>query len=115
MRKSVTQVLVLAMLVAFAHVAAAQPGAAKRFEPTEPPVAAASAAFPAATRPQTIPEVQFPEFESDGRVTFHFAAPNAQKVQISIVGTTFDMEKGADGTWTYTTPKPERPATTTTG
>jgi enterochelin esterase-like enzyme len=108
MKKSVTQVLVLAMLVAFAHVAAAQSGAAKRFEPTEPPVAAAGAAFPAAhPSPNNFPNVQFPRIESDGRVTFHFAAPNAQKVQISIVGTTFDMEKGADGTWTYTTPKPQ--------
>jgi enterochelin esterase family protein len=45
---------------------------------------------------------QFPRIEADRRVTFKFYAPNAQKVQVSIVNVPFDMTKGDDGVWTYT-------------
>jgi enterochelin esterase-like enzyme len=107
MKKFFTQVLAIAVLAAFAQVASAQSGA-KRFEPTEPPVGAAGASLgPAHPSPLNFPNVQYPRIESDGRVSFRFAAPNAQKVQISIVGQTFDMVKEADGAWTYTTPKPQ--------
>jgi enterochelin esterase family protein len=53
------------------------------------------------------PGVQYPRIEDDSRVTFHFNAPGAQKVQLSIVSKTFDMVKGDDGVWTYTSePQP---------
>jgi enterochelin esterase-like enzyme len=45
---------------------------------------------------------QFPRIEADRRVTFKFYAPNAQKVQVSIVNVPFDMTKGENGVWTYT-------------
>jgi enterochelin esterase family protein len=68
-----------------------------------PPVAPANApALPAHASPYNFPGVPFPRIEADNRVTFHFTAPTAQKVQVSIVGVAFDMVKGADGVWTYT-------------
>lgn len=68
-----------------------------------PPVASASAAaIPAHPSPYNMPGVQFPRIEKDYRVTFHFKAPDAQKVQVSINNHPFDMVKGADGVWTYT-------------
>ena len=45
---------------------------------------------------------QYPRIEADSRVTFHFNAPNAQKVQVSIANVPFDMVKGDAGAWTYT-------------
>jgi enterochelin esterase family protein len=54
------------------------------------------------------PGVQYPRIEDDSRVTFHFTAPSAQKVQLSIVSKTFDMVKGDDGVWTYTS-EPQAP------
>src|SRR5512138_3121724 len=45
---------------------------------------------------------QYPRIESDARVTFRFYAPNAQKVQVSIVNVPFDMVKGDNGVWSYT-------------
>jgi enterochelin esterase family protein len=44
----------------------------------------------------------FPRIEADRRVTFKFYAPNAQKVQVSIVNVPFDMTKEENGVWTYT-------------
>ena len=52
--------------------------------------------------PYNLSGAQFPRIEADSRVTFHFYAPNAQKVQVSIVNVPFDMVKGDDGVWTYT-------------
>jgi hypothetical protein len=67
------------------------------------PVGSASApAVPAHPSPYNFPGVQFPRIESDSRVTFHFKALDAQKVQVSINNTAFDMVKGDDGVWTYT-------------
>src|SRR3954469_13338562 len=67
------------------------------------PLAVASAAPVAAhPSPYNFPGVQFPRIEADNRVTFRFVAPNANKVQVSIVNVPFDMVKGADGAWTYT-------------
>jgi enterochelin esterase family protein len=45
---------------------------------------------------------QFPRIEADRRVTFKIYAPNAQKVQVSIVNVPFDMTKEENGVWTYT-------------
>ena len=108
MNRSVTQAFALAILVAFAQAAAGQSAVAKRFEPTEPAVGAAGAPVgPAHPSPLNFPNVQYPRIEADSRVTFQFKAPDAQKVQISIVGQTFDMVKGGDGVWTYTSaPQP---------
>jgi hypothetical protein len=53
--------------------------------------------------------VQFPRVEADNRVSFRFNAPNAQKVQVSIVNVPFDMVKGDDGAWTYTTSEAQAP------
>jgi enterochelin esterase family protein len=82
--------------------------AGAKVEMVPPPVAPANApAIPAHPSPYNFAGVQYPRIESDNRVTFHFTAPNAQKVQVSIVSATFDMVKGADGVWTYTSaPQP---------
>jgi len=82
--------------------------AAARQEVVDPPVAAAGApALSAHASPYNFPGVQYPRIEADNRVTFHFNAPNAQKVQVSIVNVPFDMVKGSDGVWTYTSePQP---------
>ncbi len=45
---------------------------------------------------------KFPRIEPDGRVTFRFSAPNAKKVQVAIANVPFDLVKGDDGVWTYT-------------
>jgi enterochelin esterase-like enzyme len=51
-----------------------------------------------------IPGAQYPCVYPDHRATFRLAAPDAQKVELKIVGKTFDMVKDADGAWTVTTP-----------
>ena len=45
---------------------------------------------------------QYPFIEADNRVTFRFNAPDAEKVQVSIANVAYDMTKGSDGVWTYT-------------
>ena len=52
--------------------------------------------------PYNLSGTKYPRIEADSRVTFRFNAPNAQKVQVSIVNVPFDMVKGNDGVWTYT-------------
>jgi len=67
------------------------------------PLRSASApAVPAHPSPYNFPNVQYPRIEADSRVTFRFNAPQAQKVQVSIANVAFDMVKGDDGAWTYT-------------
>ena len=67
------------------------------------PLRSASApAFAAHPSPYNFPGVQFPRIEADSRVTFHFKAPDAQKVQVALANVPFDMVKGDDGVWTYT-------------
>ncbi|HSW49396.1 MAG TPA: alpha/beta hydrolase-fold protein [Bryobacteraceae bacterium] len=67
------------------------------------PLGSASApAFQAHRSPYNFPNVQYPRIEADSRVTFQFRAPDAKRVQVSIVNVPFDMVKGADGVWTYT-------------
>ena len=41
-------------------------------------------AVPAHPSPYNFPGVQYPRIEADSRVTFHFKAPGAQKVQVAI-------------------------------
>jgi hypothetical protein len=77
--------------------------AGARQQLVDPPVAPASApAMSAHPSPYNFAGVQYPRIEADNRVTFRFTAPNAQKVQVSIVNVPFDMVKGPDGVWTYT-------------
>jgi enterochelin esterase-like enzyme len=59
--------------------------------------------------PYNFAGIQYPRIEADNRVTFRFNAPNAQKVQVSVVSVPFDMVKGDDGVWTYTTKEPQAP------
>jgi len=54
------------------------------------------------TSPYNLYGNKYPRIEADSRVTFRFNAPNAQKVQVAIVNVPFDMVKGADGVWSYT-------------
>jgi enterochelin esterase-like enzyme len=68
------------------------------------PPSAAGTAHPSA---YNFPTAQFPRIEADNRVTFQFKAPDAQKVQVSIANRPFDMVKGEDGVWTYTTAEPQ--------
>ena len=49
-----------------------------------------------------------PQLLSDNSVKFTVRAPEAQKVQVDIGGTKYDMEKGDAGIWTVTT-KPQVP------
>ena len=80
----------------------AQPATAKQ-ELVPAPLRSASATnVPAHASPYNFPGVQYPRIEEDSRVTFHFKALNAQKVQVSIANIPFDMVKGDDGIWTYT-------------
>jgi enterochelin esterase-like enzyme len=52
--------------------------------------------------PNNIYGAQYPRIEADSRVTFRFNAPDAKKVQVSIANVAYDMVKGDDGAWTYT-------------
>ncbi len=52
--------------------------------------------------PYNLYGAKYPRIEADSRVTFRFNAPNAKRVQVSIVNVPFDMVKGDDGVWTYT-------------
>ena len=64
--------------------------------------------FEAHPSPYNFPGIEYPRIESDSRVTFRFNAPDAEKVQVSIVNVPFDMVKGEDGWWTYTS-EPQDP------
>jgi enterochelin esterase-like enzyme len=86
-----------------------KPAARQNLSPA--PVASPGApAVPAHPNPYNVYGAQFPRIEEDNRVTFHFTAPNAQKVQVALVTSgqgslsplPYDMVKGADGVWTYT-------------
>src|SRR5512143_2753743 len=91
---------------------------AVRQEMVAAPVRSASApAVPAHPSPYNFPGVQYPRIEEDSRVTFRFNAPSAQKVQVALVTSgsnslqplPYDMVKGDDGVWTYTTKEPQSP------
>ncbi|HUI54253.1 MAG TPA: alpha/beta hydrolase-fold protein [Bryobacteraceae bacterium] len=113
MSRALISVLLAASLAGLTGLAEAKKASkdskpAARQELVAPPVAPPGApAIPAHPSPYNFPGVQYPRIEADNRVTFHFNAPNAQKVQVSIVNVPFDMVKGADGVWTYTSaPQP---------
>ncbi len=83
--------------------------AAARQEMVPAPLRSASApAVPAHPSPYNLRGVLYPQIEADSRVTFRFKAPDAQKVQVSIANVPFDMVKGDDGVWTYTS-EPQAP------
>ncbi len=52
--------------------------------------------------PYNLSGAKYPRIEADSRVTFRFKAPDALKVQVSIVNVPHDMVKGPDSVWTYT-------------
>lgn len=52
--------------------------------------------------PYNLSGAQYPRIEADSRVTFGFYAPDASKVQVAIANVPYDMIKGSDGVWTYT-------------
>ena len=49
-----------------------------------------------------------PQLQSDNSMKFTVRAPEAQKVQVDLGGTKYDMQKGDNGIWTVTT-KPQVP------
>jgi enterochelin esterase-like enzyme len=104
-----TATLAGGICVAQTDEASSGAAAAVRQEMVPAPVGSASApAVPAHPSPYNFPRVQYPRIEADSRVTFQFKAPDAQKVQVSIANVPFDMVKGADGVWTYTS-EPQAP------
>jgi len=91
---------------------------ATRQEMVPAPLRSASApVVPAHPSPYNLMGVQYPRIEEDSRVTFQFKAPTAQKVQVALVTSgsnslnplPYDMVKGDDGVWTYTTKEPQSP------
>ena len=116
------QALILALSTAILTVAtgfAQTKKALKDSKPTErqqlapAPVAPASAAaVPAHPSPYNFPGVQYPRIEADKRVTFHFTAPTAQKVQVSIINVPVIWSKAPTGCGR--TPANHRPRDITT-
>ena len=107
----------LCMVIPACNMGLAQPKKApagkpaSRLELSPAPVAPANAPPGTAhANPLNVYGAQYPRIEADNRVTFHFNAPNAQKVQVGLVtpGQTnlspipVDMVKGDDGVWSYT-------------
>lgn len=91
---------------------------AARQEMVPAPLRSMSApAVPAHPSPYNLMGVQYPRIEEDSRVTFQFKAPTAQKVQVALVTSgsnslnplPYEMVKGDDGVWTYTTKEPQSP------
>ena len=98
--------VILCVLFAGIFVGGTSSAQSVRQEMVAPPVGntTALAAHPS---PLNIPGAEFPRIEADSRVTFHFKAQSALKVQVSINNVAYDMAKGDDGVWTYTSePQP---------
>ena len=109
MKRTLSFGLFTAILAVGTCLAQTNSRAAARPEMVPAPVGSGSApAVPAHPSPYNFPGVQYPRIEADSRVTFRLNAPGAQKVQVSIVNVPFDMVKGADGVWTYTS-EPQAP------
>ncbi len=116
MRRAMMFALLAAAVAAGNCLAQTQKGSksskpAAQQELSPPLVAAANApAGSAHPNPYNVYGAQYPRIEADNRVTFRFNAPNAQKVQVALVTSgqgslnplPYDMVKGADGVWTYT-------------
>jgi hypothetical protein len=123
MKRSLAFALLTSMLVGGTCLAQADKAsrgskAALRQEIVSAPLRSASApAVPAHPSPYNLSGVQYPRIEEDSRVTFHFNAPTAQKVQVALVTSgsnslnplPYDMFKGDDGVWTYTTKESQSP------
>ena len=93
----------------FAKAKNSSTNAAARQELVPAPLRSTSAALiPAHPSPYNFPGVAYPRIEEDSRVTFQFKALNAQKVQVSIANVPYDMVKGENGVWTYTS-EPQAP------
>ena len=59
-------------------------------------------------------DAQYPQVDGNSRVQIRFKAPDATKVKLNFwSGPKAEMEKQADGFWTFTTP-PWLPGSTTT-
>ncbi len=98
----------------------AAPGASSdkdRMEMVPAPLGSLSAGgFQSHPSPYNVSGAQFPRIEADSRVTFRFNAPDAKKVQVALVTSgsnslnplPYDMTKGDDGVWTYTS-EPQAP------
>jgi S-formylglutathione hydrolase FrmB len=111
MKRALFFALFIAILASGTSLAQANKDSAVRQEMVAAPLRSASApVVPAHPSPYNFPGVQYPRIEADSRVTFRFNAPNAQKVQVALVTSgsnslqplPFDMVKGDDGVWTYT-------------
>ncbi len=65
----------------------------------------ASASLAQQAQQPPIPKPQSPEVLPDGRVTFRYFDPRAQKVAVNLEGAAepFEMQKDAAGIWSYTT------------
>jgi hypothetical protein len=123
MKRSLVFALLTSMLVggtclAQADKASRNSQTAKRQEMIPAPLGSASApATPAHSSPYNLSGAQYPRIEADARVAFQFKAPTAQKVQVALVTSgsnslnplPYDMVKGEDGVWTYTTKEPQSP------
>jgi enterochelin esterase-like enzyme len=91
MKKALSLILLIVILVS--RICLAQTGQ---------PIISSKTAGTVHPSPNNLYGAQYPRIEADSRVTFHFNAPDAQKVQVSIVNVPHDMVKGDDGVWTYT-------------
>jgi enterochelin esterase-like enzyme len=74
-----------------------------------PAIAQTTAPAGAHPSPYNFNNVAFPRIEADNRVTFQFTAADAKKVQVNILGKDYDMVKGENGVWSYTTGEPQAP------
>ena len=110
-------ILLAAVISGISCLAQTNKAAVKR-EMVLAPVGSTNApAVAAHPSPYNIYGAQYPRIETDSRVTFQFRAPDAQKVQVALVTSgsnslnplPYDMVKGADGVWTYTTKEPQGP------
>ncbi len=111
MKRALFFAVFIAIVASGTSLAQANKDSVARQELVPAPLRSASAlAVPAHPSPYNFPGVQYPRIEADSRVTFRFNAPNAQKVQVALVTSgsnslqplPFDMAKGDDGVWTYT-------------
>jgi enterochelin esterase-like enzyme len=118
MKRTLFFILVTAVVAGGICLAQTASDNSRRREMVPAPARSASApAVPAHPSPYNLAGVQYPRIEEDSRVTFQFKAPTAQKVQVALVTSgqgslqplPYDMVKGDDGVWTYTTKEPQSP------
>ncbi len=82
------------LYLVWAMIAAALPALAQQPAPQRPPA-----------QPAPGPFIVSPEVAADSRVTFRFRDPNAKDVKVALEGRAkpFDMQKDAEGVWSFTT------------